>query len=337
MNKRIKMKEIAEEAGVSISTVSRVLSGKTSVNSETKNKIYAALNRLNTINHDLTKNISSRNILVISANLSHMMHFKMIDAINETAEERGYRIIIEITNNRLLSFDELYERVTENNVCGIIVMALMAKLETLEEMNKIVPVVYSSEVSEDCQISFVGTHLYSAYKTMGTYLVAQNRKHIGVLFPLRYVANDLMDAYIDVLKEAGIPYDPSLILRPNNYDYFYISTLLNQFFSTHPIIDAMICEDDALALVAINAARRNNLRIPEDIAILGFGSTFLSHVTSPRITSVNISLDMIGLTLCNALINHVEKNDHYPEHIYVDYQFTIQESTEQLPGSKNSR
>ena len=141
---------------------------------------------------------------------------------------------------------------------------------------------------------------------------------------------------MDVLKEAGIPYDPSLILRPNNYDYFYISTLLNQFFSKHPNIDAMICEDDALALVAINAARRNHYRIPEDIAILGFGSTFLSHVTSPRITSVDTSLDMIGLTLCNALIDHVEKNDHSPEQIYVDYQFTIQESTELLPGSKGS-
>lgn len=337
MNNRIKMKDIAEEAGVSISTVSRVLSGKTQVNSATKNKIYAALNHLNTVNHDPTKTITNRNILVISANLSHLMHLKIIDAINETAEERGYRIIIEITNNRLLSFDELYERVTENNVCGVIVLALMAKFETLEEINKIVPVVYSSEVPENCQISFVGTRLYSAYKTMATYLVSQNRKHIGVLFPLRYVTNDLLDAYMDVLKEADIPYDSSLILRPNNYDYFYISTLLNQFFSTHPVIDAMICEDDALALVAINAARRNGLRVPEDIAILGFGSTFLSHVTSPRITSVDTSLDMIGLTLCNALINHVEKNDHSPEYIYVDYHFTIQESTELLPESKNSR
>lgn len=162
---------------------------------------------------------------------------------------------------------------------------------------------------------------------MGNYLIAQNRKRIGVLFPLRYVANDLLDAYVDVLKEAGIPYDPALILRPNNYDYFYISTLLNQFFSTHPDIDAMICEDDALALVAINAARRNHLRIPEDVAILGFGSTFLSYVTFPRITSVDISLDTIGMTLCNALINHVEKNDLSPERIYVDHHFTIQEST----------
>ena len=327
MNNRIKMKDIADEAGVSISTVSRVLNGKTRINSDTKNKIYSALNRLNAATHDPTKIAANRNILVITANLSHLMHFKVIDAINETAEERGYRVIIELTNNRLLSFDELYERVKENNVCGIIILALMAKLETLEEINKIVPVFYSSEVPDNCQISFVGTHLYNAYKTLGNYLISQNRKRIGVLFPLIYVANDLLDAYVDVLKEAGIPYDPALILRPNNYDYFYISTLLNQFFSTHPDIDAMICEDDALALVAINAARRNHLRIPEDVAILGFGSTFLSYVTSPRITSVDISLDTIGMTLCNALIDHVEKNDLSPERIYVDHHFTIQEST----------
>ena len=122
------MKDIADESGVSISTVSRVLNGKTRINSDTKNKIYSALNRLNAATHDPTKIAANRNILVITANLSHLMHFKVIDAINETAEERGYRVIIELTNNRLLSFDELYERVKENNVCGIIILALMAKL-----------------------------------------------------------------------------------------------------------------------------------------------------------------------------------------------------------------
>lgn len=327
MDNRIKMKDIATEAGVSISTVSRVLSGKNTVNANTKSKIYTALNKLSSSQPDITKTISHRNILVISANFSHLMHFEMISAINEEAEKRGYRVIIEITNNRLLTFNELYKRITENNVCGVIVMAIMAKLETLEEINRIVPVIYSSEVPENCGVSSVSTHLYDAYKTLGSYLVSQNRKHIGVVFPLRYVANNLIRAYMDVLKEAGLPYEPSLVLRPSSYDYVYISTLLNQFFRTQPNVDAMLCEDDALALVAINAARRNNLRVPEDIAILGFGSTFLSQVTTPRITSIDVSLNMLGLTLCNTLINHIENNNLPPEHVYVDYHFTIHEST----------
>lgn len=327
MNSRIKMKDIAKEAGVSISTVSRIINGKDGVSISSKKKVLAAMNQLDSTNHIQTAPVNNRNILVISANLSHLMHLKMLDTINKTAEECGYRMIVEITNNRLLSFDELYTRVKENNVRGIIVLALMANLKTLEEINKIVPVVYSSEVPKNCQISFVGTHLYRAYKAMGSYLVANNKKRIGLLIPNRYVSSDSLVAYADVLKEAGIPYDPSLVLRPNSFDYIYISTLLNQFFKTHSNIDALICEDDTLALVAINAARRNNLRVPEDIAILGFGSTFLSHVTSPRITSVDTSLEMIGLTLCNAVINHIEEDNRSPEHIYVDYNLMIQEST----------
>lgn len=189
MDRKIKLKDIAREAGVSISTVSRALNNKDTVSNATRNMIYDVINKYDS-HHNQTRKLNKiRKILVLTANLSHLMHIKVLESINDTAEKRGYRIIIEITNNQLLSYEELHQRVIETQASGVIVLSIMAKIEALEQLNRVVPVIYSSKTSDPVAFSTVGTHLFTAYKSLMSYLISQGKKHIGVLFPMRYVDN----------------------------------------------------------------------------------------------------------------------------------------------------
>ena len=121
------------------------------------------------------------------------------------------------------------------------------------------------------------------------------------------------------MKQSGLVCDRSLFIMPETFDYRNIYTELDLFFRRRPEIDALLCENDILAIAASSAARKNGYRVPEDLLIIASNGTYLSQISYPPIRAVTLPVDKLGLSLCNMVIKQIEKNSWEPEHIYLEY------------------
>ena len=319
--KRFKLKEIAEAANVSVSTVSRVLSDSQIVSDSSREAVYTAIGQLNTKRPGDDKLQVRKTILILTSNFSHPVHSIMLEAITKTAHENGYTATVCSSNNRLLSFEALYTLVTDTNASGIILLTCAARLKDLEKLSRLLPIVYSGGLPQGSPLSCVSFNYYDLFKELTLQCISLGKKHIGILQLKRYLFTEMpsVAGFMDALKESGLNYDRSLFLMPESFDYLYIYDQLDAFFRYRPRINALLCENDALAIAASSAARKNGYSIPDDILIIASNGTHLSQMCYPPIRAVTLPMDRLGICICEMVMRQIRENSREPEHTYLEY------------------
>ena len=317
--KRYRLKEIAKTANVSISTVSRVLSDSHLVSDATREAVYAAIGKLNA-ERDMGDKVAVRKtILVMTSNFAHPVHSEMLETITRTAYENGYTVSVCPTDNRLLTFDELYTLVTDTNAAGLILLTCIARLCELEKLSRLLPIVYAGEIPQGSALSSITFNYYDIFRKTTLQCIASGRKRPALLQLKRYMFTELpaVAGFLDALKEAGMPCDSFQLIMPESFDYHLIFSELNRYFRRRPDIDALLCENDILAIAAYSAAAKNGYRVPEDLQIIASNGTCLSVISHPQISAITLPMDKLGASLCKLVMRQIEKNSREPERIYL--------------------
>jgi LacI family transcriptional regulator len=287
------LEDIARMAGVSRSTVSRVINNDPNVNEKTRQSVRKVIDELN-----FQPNLAARSLaagqtrilglvipVVIGTLFSDPFFPLLLQSIISACNQKDYSIMLWLAEPE-------YERRTIHQVLynGLIEGVILSSykmsdpiIQSLAERKLPFVAVGRNPLRDD--ISYVDTDNYNGAREATRHLISLGRRRIATITgAMEMVAGlDRLKGYQDELKEAGMPYDPQMVLEGGftedaAYDCMQRLILLKP--------DAVFAASDSMAAAALRCIQEAGLRVPEDISLVGFDDIPLASRTLPQLTTI---------------------------------------------------
>jgi len=302
------MRKIAELAGVSPATVSRVFNSSQLVSQKTRDKVMRAVKESGYIFNLAASDFSSKKSTVIGVLVptADSLFGATLSAIQEKALSLGYSIMQGVTQYDLEIEQKILRQYQERRVAGIIMTGLVAGqedfLERLAESG--MPIVVTWERLETPRISCVGFDNKAGAKAAVQHLIDLGHRRIGGLFgPYTRIsrANKRLAGYLEALKENGLEPDDGLILerRPRLVEG---AEAMSCLLSRDNPPTAVFAASDALAIGAMRAAQDRGLVVPDDVSIIGFDDFDVAAYLNPPLTTMRVDAQKIGALAAETVI-----------------------------------
>ena len=329
MKPKMTLKRMAKELDVSISTVSKALHNDKNISQETRDKVQAFAKfynyRPNSIALSL-KQKKTRTIGLIIPEIVHHFFAKVMSGIEEVVNERGYNLIIGVSNE---SFDKEVinmEILINSNIDGFI---MSLSKETLrkgdyhhlnETISQGIPIVLFDRVVDEipCDRVIVDDQL-GAYNAV-THLLETGCKNIMLITTEDYITIGRLrtEGYLEALRDHNIPIREELIhktddLGDEDQEQANLEQAVNDRLDAHPEIDAIFAVNEIYAITALNTVRKRGIEVPEKFSVISFSDGLLSRHARPALTTISQHGQEMGKETAQLLIEKLENEDHSPE------------------------
>lgn len=331
--KKVRIQDIAEKAGVSSATVSRVLNNQNIVNGETYRRVVDAMNALG-YSHTLSvspksgKDVSSDLIILSLPTISNPFYNEIAIGAQNAAQRFGYHVLI--SNNPLdpEGLNQLIALAKTNRVAGVITLNCMTQ-NALERLCDVTNVVQCCEYCEGYDVSYVSIDDYQATRTALNHLYSHGRRDIAFINgPLGYkYARHRQNSYLDFLREHRLPIREDRIIQLSSVDYSIAIASLTQMLSRPNPPDAIFAISDVFAGAAIKVAKKCGLRVPQDLMVIGFDNVDFSSICVPAITTINQPKQQLGYMACELLVEQISSPGTPTKQIILDTELIVREST----------
>ncbi|AUY38383.1 MULTISPECIES: LacI family DNA-binding transcriptional regulator [Leclercia] len=324
------IQKIAQLAGVSVATVSRVLNNSDTVKAKNRDRVLQAIKEANYQPNLLARQLrTSRSfmILVMVSNIANPFCAEVVKGIEEQAEKNGYRILLCNSGSDIERSRSGLSLLTGKMVDGIITMDAFTRLTELAALIGDAPWVQCAEYADAGAVSCVGINDVDASQHVVSRLADGGRQRIAL------INHDLSYKYAR-LRERG--YKSVLHLRDLSYQAIeYASDLsaaagmaaMTRLLATEPRPDAVFAVSDTLAAGALRAIEKAGLRIPQDIAVVGFDGTELSEMVSPPLSTIKQPSRDIGRKAVDLLLNKIDNPDAPTERVMMNWRFISRASS----------
>jgi LacI family transcriptional regulator len=330
--KRVTIKDVAQAAQVSLSTVSRVLNNNLKVDTELAQRVQGAVEKLNYQRNRSAQRLRSNTgsvIGLIISDVENPFFTSVVRGVEDIAYEHNMSIILCNTDEDVEK-QKLYLRVmSEERVAGLIVASTSG--QTLDSFHQHVPldtpiVFIDRDISEGSADSVTVDNTQGAY-TAVKHLISLGRKRIAMIsgdfrikpFFERY------EGYRKALEEANLPvYQDSVRIAGLKTEGSFQGTL--DLLNMHPEHDAIFAANNMMTLGVLKAVRHLNLEIPRDVAVVGFDDMPWSSELCPPITSVAQPTYALGQEAARLLIQRVQQPDKQPVSLRLKTHLIVRES-----------
>ncbi|MDP6923057.1 MAG: LacI family DNA-binding transcriptional regulator [Lutibacter sp.] len=315
MKPRITLKKIAKEFDVSISTVSKALKNSNEISEELREKIKAFADYYQYKPNSLALQLRNQKTSVIGVIIPEIVHHffsTVIDGIEEYANAKGYNVMVCLSNE---SFEKEVTNIsvlTNGSVDGLIVSLARGTQQKndyhhFEALIKddfplvLFDRVHDSLACDKVIIDDVGGGFKGA-----NHLMDMGRQNIALITTQDFVTVGALRkiGYRKALHKAGMEIDEDLIYKIDDKQDLYGQ--IEKVFTGPKPPDAILAVNEIYAAIAMKIARERGLRIPEDIAVIGFTSGLISEFTTPPLTSVVQHGFLMGQQAAELLINRIE-------------------------------
>lgn len=318
-NKKITMKEIAELAGVTKTTISRYFNGGY-IKKETKEKIAKIIKKYNYEPNTFARLKARRSYMIgiIVPALDSIITSRVLTGLERTFREKNYMPIIMNTNHENELEIKYIEKLKRLNVDGIVLSATYITAEHKKILKKLdIPfVIYGQEYSDG--ISIINDD-YNAGVEIGEYIAKRNHKNIG------FISVDEKDVAIGVNRRNGIieglkKYKIQQI-NIEIADFSYDSSkIAAKKLLKNKKLDTIICSTDRQAHSVYMVAKEMRLKIPDDISVISFGGYGIDKIIEPELSTIKFDSFNAGVSAANTLINLIN-NVKVEKVFYIDYTF----------------
>ncbi|MFD3158450.1 LacI family DNA-binding transcriptional regulator [Haloimpatiens sp. FM7330] len=325
------IKDVAKEAGVSIATVSRVLNNIDVVNEETKKKVLEAIKKLQYRPNIVARSLKTQRtstIGMIIPDISSQFYPEIVRGAEDVANIYNYNIMLCNTDLDLDKEMEYLKVLREKMVDGILYMSnsLQPKIVELIEQLQI-PMVLIENIDDQKKFPSVTIDNESAAYDAVNYLVQKGNKKIAYIGHKNNEGNVNSFRYLGykkALKENNMKLDEDLIycegLKVEDGYKGIIKIIEKQK------IDAVFCGSDECAMGAINALRERNIKVPEDIDVVGFNDVYEASVFYPKLTTIAQPMYDMGSVGMRMLIKIINKQKLGQSHYILPYQLVERDS-----------
>lgn len=326
------IKDVAKIAGVSPSTVSRVISNSSKISESTKQKVYLAMKEVGYKPNIIARSLANKStktlglILPDTDNHQNINPFfvQLMRGISFYAQKRGYYILYAYCTSEQNKKKVVEDLVDSRWVDGIILSTLEQSDESiqfLEQVEKPFVVVGRPDLSE--HVLWVDNDNFHIMYNVVSQLIREGNQKIGFLGgPQGFtVTKDRLEGYKKALESRGIEYDGNLV-RFSEYDECKGCEACREILKSKDL-DALVTTDDLLAFGALKASQESNY----PVNVVGFNNTVLADYVTPSLSSVDIKADQLGHYAAKLLIDHLENNQTQIKNYIVDAAFVDREST----------
>lgn len=305
-----RLKEVAERAGVSPSTVSRTLSGSDKVSKKTRKKVLEAVNMLSYQPNELAKGLKmgkTNTIALMVPSIDNQIFPAITRGIEDTARKYGYTVILCNTDGDIAVEKEYISKLKTRWIDGLIVATMQPNSDHIFKLEEEkFPVVLVCRYYED-RISAVIVNNYSAAYDAVNYLIKTGNKHIAIALGSRELSiyENRYNGYRDALVKNGMEVDPELVINETNgiNSFYYLTQSL---IKSGKQIDAVFATSDHQAIVIMRAIMDLGLKIPEDISVMGFDNIDMSSLVEPPLSTISQPLYEIGALSAKKLIDIIQ-------------------------------
>ena len=305
--------DVARIAGVSKSTVSRAYADPEKVKEPTLKKIFEAANSINYTPNALARAmITNRtgNIGFIICDkqkpiISNPFYAPIVEAVVDGVNRRGCSLFISSDSDLTMPSSRL---MMEKKVDGVILASQIAPGMVETFRNKEIPVVLLNNLTEmEEGIVSVINDDYQGARDAVEHLIRQGHKSIGMISGIYspFLCTKRHQAYIDTLNEYGLSTDSRIDItveaKPEE-----IMAETNRILTQREKPTALFCNSDVVAVYVMKAILRAGLRIPNDIAVVGYDNSDYCHVIEPELTSVHVDKEAMGKSAVDSLFQLIE-------------------------------
>lgn len=329
----VSLKDLARELGVSISTVSRALKNSPEIGEELRERVKALAKkrnyRPNPFAMSLLKN-SPRIIGIIVPDIVTHYYSSIISGINDVARKNGYSTIITSSYEQYELERRCLEDLVNIRVEGIIACLAqettdLSHYQALHENN--VPLVFFDRVCLTDRCSSVVTDNVESAQQATNHLLETGSKRIAFIGGSNHleIVKQRKHGYLEALRERKIPIERELVFcKQIGYETGYEGAC-RLLSLPHPP-DAILGMTDSLAFGAMKAIKERGLRIPEDVALIGYTDELHANYVDPPLTAVTHQTYKMGQTACNLLLKRI-KGDEKVEQVVVPCILSVRESS----------
>lgn len=314
--KEITIYDIAKKLNISPTTVSRGLNDHPAINIKTKIKIADLAKELDYRSNKFASNLrtqSTNTIGVIIPKLDSLFMSSVISGIEKIANNAGFNLIISQSFESEEKEKKNAATMFNSRVDGLIV-SLSNQTKDFNHfktfIKKGVPLILFDRIAEDLPSTKVIIDNFQAGYTATKHLIEQgcvNILHITSDLN-RNVYKDRFEGYKKALSDHNITYKPELFISNNLSESEINDCFNNDILKRETLPDGIFITNDFAAAFAIATLKEAGIRIPEDIAIIGFNNDLICKVTEPTISTINYPGKEMGESVARILVNHLQGN-----------------------------
>ena len=292
--------DVAKKCGYSKATVSRAFASPEAVSERAKARIYAAANELNYTPNPIARAMARQktdNItFVIHENqypaILNPFYSSALEAIMQETMKRNYGLFVTTNDHVRLPSGEVS---IKKHMDGVIIAGQTDRSSIESFCKQNIPVVVLNNLIQMEHLPCIAVDNYHGAKCAAEHLIQKGHRRIALLegrfSPQIY--HDRHNGYMDAIVSAGLTVDP-LLIRDVDANELCAETCAREMLSCPERPTALLCTNDTIAVGAMKAAMRMGLRIPEDVAVIGFDDSYVSRVIEPELTTVRIDSLQMG-------------------------------------------
>lgn len=312
----VTIKDIAKALGLSTSTVSRALRDSYEISPETKKLVLEYAEKINYRPNPIALSLKerrSRSIGVIVCEIANSFFSQVINGIESIAYDQGYNVVITQSH-------ESYERELSNvqylasrSVDGLLV-SISAETQDLDHLKSLydrgLPIVFFDRIVEDMQ-----THKVAVDNARGAFdatdhLIQNGHKHVAALMNSAHlsITKERLAGYKEALDKHGLAFDPQYIQHCAHGGLIYeeVEEALDTIFSQQTKPDAIFAGTDKLTTNCLRYCKARNIRVPEDVGLMGFSNIDLTELLSPSLSVVRQPAFEMGQVSTQLLLELIE-------------------------------
>ncbi len=331
---QITIKDIAARLGISPSTVSRALRDHPDISVRTKKAVHDLAEQLNYEPNAIALSLRSSKSNIIGLIIPEIVHFffsQVISGIEDVAYDAGYQVMICQSNESYIREVKNVQALLSSRIEGLLVSLSKETrdfnhFKNLEKKN--IPIVFFDRICEEMDTDRVVVDDFN-----GAYLAVKHLAEIGCKRIAHLgTSEDLLigraryDGYVQALKDLELPFDNRLVVRCDNYKAARLVTKRLIYELNPP--DGIFAVNDLTAIGACQTIKENHLKIPDDIAVVGFSNGIYSSMTDPPLTTVEQFGYQMGQKSARMILDRILSTEDYPSITeQIETQLIIREST----------
>jgi LacI family transcriptional regulator len=340
--KRITIEDVARRARVSKGTVSAVINAKNSVKAGTRDHVLETMKELNFrpkgVARNLKNGVPDKSIGIIIKDLNYPFYTSIATGVKEYANSKGYSVIVTSTDDDHKCEKTLSHLFSTKDIKGTIIAPIVQGTAEIEHLFKLKMINYPFVLLEDVrgiQANVVAIDNIRAIKRAVKYLISSGHSKI-VHFagpPQSSHTQERIEGFRHAFSESTLAFKNEMIVSVgSHYDECVAKTL--EYFKNRAREDyptAIVCFNDHQALAVMMALKDLQIRVPEDISIIGNDDIFYAKIYPVPLTTIRAPQEEIGRRAAEILIRNIESSTLLPiERVVLDTEFIIRQSSRVL-------
>ncbi|MBO8163515.1 MAG: LacI family DNA-binding transcriptional regulator [Brevibacillus sp.] len=330
--------DVAEKAGVSISTVSRVINNTGRISEKTKKKVLQVMESLryqpSVVASALTGK-RTRTIGLIIPDVANPFFAEIARRIEDRGRELGFNLLMCNTDNNQHTEEMALSLLKQKSVDGIIIGTTTKNYTLLNELlQEQFPVALIAQDIPELVIDVVTVDDFLGGYQATSHLVSLGHTKIAFLMGNSGRTSDKyrLQAYRQVLEENRLPFDERLVVE-TDYSMEAGKRAALEILASPQRPTAIFAGFDLIAIGVYQAAKELGLRIPDDLSVVGFDNTILATIVDPPLTTIAQPIDEMGRQVMDLLVREIEGSKSTKQRVILPPELIIRNSTKEIAGA----